>query len=166
MVTFVTKLNTAQVVLWATGFILHRRGYISQGYLLITVENIAHAAVCTVVIGWDTGFQYIVLVQLVCVFVLHWSTTRKALVASIYCFAYIAMNYYANVSVPIIELSQIYIVALNYGNIIFICLLLTFLGYIYSRAAITAEEKLEQEHSRANLRKWWSSSSHFIRPDL
>jgi hypothetical protein len=158
--------NIFSVVLWATGFILHRRGYISQGYLLITVENIAHAAVCTVVIGWDTGFQYIVLVQPVCVFVLHWSTTRKALVASIYCFAYIAMNYYANVSVPIIELSQIYIVALNYGNIIVICLLLTFLGYIYSRAAITAEEKLEQEHSRANLRKWWSSSSHFIRPDL
>jgi len=150
MVTFVTKLNTAQVVLWATGFILHRRGYISQGYLLITVENIAHAAVCTVVIGWDTGFQYIVLVQPVCVFVLHWSTTRKALVASIYCFAYIAMNYYANVSVPIIELSQIYIVALNYGNIIVICLLLTFLGYIYSRAAITAEEKLELEHHKTN----------------
>ncbi|UCE52729.1 MAG: PP2C family protein-serine/threonine phosphatase [Desulfobacterales bacterium] len=142
--------NIFSVILWATAFILHRRGYISQGYFLITIENIAHAAVCTVVIGWDTGFQYIVLVQPACVFFLHWSTTRKALMASIYCFAYIAMNYYANVSVPIIELSQIYIAVLNYGNIIVICFILASIGYIYYRAAITAEEKLEQEHQKTN----------------
>ena len=142
--------NILSVILWSTGLILHRRGYITQGYLLITVENIAHAAVCVAVIGWDTGFQYLVLVQPVCVFVLHWSTARKALVALIYCIAYIAMNYYANVSVPIIELSQIYIAVLNYGNIIVICLILTSLGYTYTRSAITAEEKLEQEHQKTN----------------
>jgi sigma-B regulation protein RsbU (phosphoserine phosphatase) len=142
--------NIFSVILWSTGLILHRRGYITQGYLLITFENIAHAAVCILVIGWDTGFQYIVLVQPVCVFVLHWSTDRKVLVASIYCFAYIAMSYYANVSVPVMELSQIYIAVLNYGNIIVICLILTSLGYIYTRSAITAEEKLEQEHQKTN----------------
>jgi hypothetical protein len=60
------------------------------------------------------------------------------------------MNYYANVSIPIIELSQIYVAVLNYGNIIVICLILTFLGYIYTRSAITAEEKLEQEHQKTN----------------
>ena len=76
--------NIFSVILWSTGLILHRRGYISQGYLLITVENIAHAAVCILVIGWDAGFQYLVLVQPVCVFVLHWSTARKTLVALIY----------------------------------------------------------------------------------
>ena len=123
--------NIFSVILWSTGLILHRRGYITQGYLLITVEIIAYAAVCVVVIGWDTGFQYLVLVQPVCVFVLHWSTDKKVIVASIYCFAYIAMNYYASISIPIIELSQIYIALLNYGNIIVICLILTSLGYIY-----------------------------------
>ena len=143
--------NIFSVILWSTGLILHRRGYITQGYLLIAVITIAHAAVCVVVIGWDTGFQYLVLVQPVCVFVLHWSTDRKALVASIYCIAYIAMNYYANVSVPIIELSQIYIAVLNYGNIIVICLILTSLGYIYTRSAITAEEKLKKSTKRPTL---------------
>jgi len=142
--------NIFSVILWATGFILHRKGYISQGYLLITIENIAHAAVCTVVIGWDAGFQYLVLVQPVCVFVLPWTTFRKILIAAIYSFAYIAMNYYANVSVPIIELSKIYIAVLNYSNIIVICLIMTSLGFIYSRSAITAEEKLEQEHQKTN----------------
>jgi len=142
--------NIFSVILWATAFILHRRAYISQGYFLITIENIAHAAVCTVVIGWDTGFQYIVLVQPACVFFLHWSTTRKALMASIYCFAYIAMNYYARISVPIIDLSQIYIAVLNYGNIFVICFILASIGYIYYRAAITAEEKLETEHQKTD----------------
>jgi sigma-B regulation protein RsbU (phosphoserine phosphatase) len=60
------------------------------------------------------------------------------------------MNYYANVSAPIIELSQIYITILNYGNIIVICFILASFGYIYSRAALTAEEKLEQEHQKTN----------------
>jgi len=142
--------NIFSVILWITGLILHRRGYISQGYLLITMENIAHAAVCTVVIGWGSGFQYFVLVQPACVFVLHWTTTRKVLIAAVYSFAYVAMNYYANVSVPNIELSQIYISVLNYGNIIFICLILVSIGYIYTRAAVTAEEKLEQEHQKTN----------------
>jgi sigma-B regulation protein RsbU (phosphoserine phosphatase) len=144
------RCNIFSVILWSAGLNLHRRGYISQGYLLITVENIAHAALCIVVIGWDAGFQYLFLVQPVCVFVLHWSTAGKAIVASIYCFAYIAMNYYANASIPIIDLSQVYIAFLNYGNIIVICLILTSLGYIYSRAAITAEERLEQEHQKTN----------------
>ena len=142
--------NIFSVILWTTAFTLHRRGYISHGYILITVENIAHAAVCTVVIGWDTGFQYYVLVQPACVFVLHWSTARKVLIAAIYSIAYVAMNYYASVSVPKIELSQIYIAALNYGNIIAICLILASIGYIYYRAAISAEEKLEQEHQKTN----------------
>ena len=142
--------NILSVMLWATGFILHRRGYISQGYLLITIENIAHAAVCIVVIGWDSGFQYFLLVQPACVFVLPWTTTKKVMVAAIYSFAYIAMNYYANLSVPDINLSQIYITVLNYGNIIFICLILAAIGYIYTRAAVTAEEKLEQAHQKTN----------------
>ena len=85
--------NIFSVILWSAGLILHRRGYITQGYLLIAIITIAHAAVCIVVIGWDTGFQYIVLVQPVCVFVLHWSTDRKVIVASIYCLAYICLLY-------------------------------------------------------------------------
>jgi len=149
-VRILALFNIFSVMLWAAGFIIHRKGYISQGYILITIENIAHAAVCTAVIGWDTGFQYILLIQPVCVFVLHWSTTRKVQMAFIYGIAYIAINYYANISAPFIELGQIYITVLNYGNVIVICLILTSLGYIYSRSAITAEEKLEHEHQKTN----------------
>ncbi len=142
--------NIFSVILWATGLILHRRGYISHGYLLITIENIAHAAVCIAVIGWDSGFQYILLVQPVCVFILHWTTTKKILTAAMYSFTYIGLNYYASVSVPYIELSQIYTAILNYSNIIITCFILASLGYIYTRAAVTAEEKLEQEHQKTN----------------
>jgi len=132
--------------------LVHALNFIFRTYLVLGKRKFVTLAdaLCTVVIGWDTGFQYIVLVQPACVFFLHWSTTRKALMASIYCFAYITMNYYANLSFPIIELSQIYINVLNYGNIIVICFILASIGYIYYRAAITAEEKLEQEHQKTN----------------
>ena len=39
-VRILALFNIFSVILWATGFIIHRRGYISQGYILITIENI------------------------------------------------------------------------------------------------------------------------------
>ena len=66
---------------------------------------------------WEAGFQYYVLVHPTVVFFYHWSTLRKAGIAAIYSCAYGVMNYYANISVPYIELNPLYITAFNYSNI-------------------------------------------------
>ena len=142
--------NIGSVILWIAAILLHRRGYFWQAYSLITIEIIAHAAVCIAVIGWGTGFQYFVFVQPATVFFLHWSTPRKAVIAAIYSCAYAAMNYYANVSVPYIEISPLYIAAFNYSNIFSVCLSLAVIAYIYYTATINAEEKLEKEHQKTN----------------
>jgi sigma-B regulation protein RsbU (phosphoserine phosphatase) len=67
-----------------------------------------------------------------------------------YTFAFAAMNYYANITVPKIELSALYIAAFNYGNIFSVCSLLAYVAYLYYHAANSAEEKLKREHQKTN----------------
>lgn len=116
-VTALSLFNIASVILWVAALLLHRRGYFWQGYFLMTIEIISHAALCTALIGWEAGFQYYILVQPAAVFFLHWNTARKVAVAAIYSCAYIVINFYATVSVPYIKISSIYIAAFNYSNI-------------------------------------------------
>lgn len=147
-VTILAYFNIFSVFLWATAIFLHKRGYPWQAYYLATIEIIAHAAICTAVIGWKAGFQYYVLIQPAVVFLMPGKTAKKVIITSVYTFAFAAMNYYANITVPQIELSALYIAAFNYGNIFSVCSLLAYLAYLYYRAANSAEKKLEREHQK------------------
>jgi sigma-B regulation protein RsbU (phosphoserine phosphatase) len=149
-VTILAYFNIFSVILWAFAILVHRKGYLWIAYYLITIEIIAHAAICTVVIGWDAGFQYYVLIQPAVVFLLSGKMARKIILTAIYTFAFATMNYFANTAVPQIELSTLYIAIFNYGNIFSVCSLLAYLVYQYYRAAISAEKKLEKEHQKTN----------------
>ena len=149
-VTLLAYFNIFSVILWATAIYLHRRGYLWHAYCLIAAEIIVHAAVCVAVIGWDTGFQYYVLIQPAVVFFIPGKTNIKAAIAAIYTCAFALINMYANATVPHIELSAFYIAAFNYGNIFAIGSLLSYLTYRYYLATITAEKKLEKEHQKVN----------------
>ena len=146
--TALAYFNIFSVILWATAIFLHRRGYLWKAYYLITIEIIAHAAICITEIGWPVGFQYYVLVQPAVVFLLPGKTLRKIVISVIYTCAFAAMNYHANVTTPHMELSVLYIAIFNYGNIFSVCALLSYLSYQYYQAAITTEKKLEKEHQK------------------
>ena len=147
-VTILAWFNVFSVLLWIAAIYLHRRGYLWEAYYLITIEIIAHAAICIHVIGWQTGFQYYVLGQPAVVFLLPGKTPKKVIIATIYTCAFALLNIYANQTVPPIELDAAFIAAFNYGNIFSICAILAYLSYHYYRAAINAEKKLEKEHRK------------------
>jgi hypothetical protein len=149
-VTILAYFNIFSVFLWAAAIFLHRRGYHWQAYYLVTIEIISHAAICTAVIGWKAGFHYYVFIQPAVVFLIPGKTTQKVIITLVYTFAFAAMNYYANIKVPQIEISALYIAAFNYGNIFSVCSLLAYLAYLYYRAANSAEKKLESEHKKTN----------------
>jgi hypothetical protein len=149
-VTPLAYFNIFSVILWASAIFIHRKGYLWFAYYLITFEIIAHAAICTAVIGWEAGFQYYVLVQPSVVFLLPGKLSQKTVIAAIYTFTFVAINYFANMTPPLIKLSGLYLALVNYGNIISVCALLAYLAYMYYRATITAEEKLKKEHEKAN----------------
>ena len=149
-ITILAYFNIFSVILWAIAILGHRRGYLWQAYYIITIEIIAHAALCTMVIGWDAGFQYYVLIQPAVVFLLPGKITKKIILTAIYTCAFAAMNIYANAAIPQIELNAPYIAIFNYGNIFSVCSILAYIAYQYYRAAINAEKKLEKEHKKTN----------------
>jgi sigma-B regulation protein RsbU (phosphoserine phosphatase) len=149
-VNILAYFNIFSVLVWAAAIFLHIRGYFWQAYYFIAIEIIAHAAICTAVIGWEAGFQYYILIQPAVVFFIPGKTTKKIIITSIYTLAFAAINYYANINVPKIELSAFYIAAFNYGNVFSVCSLLAYVAYLYCRAANSAEKKLEREHQKTN----------------
>jgi len=149
-VTILALFNVLSVILWAAAFLMHRKGYFGLALLLAYFEVIAHATLCVIVIGWDTGFQYYVLLNPATVFLTPFSTPRKVAIAAIFGCSYAAMNYYANISVPYIELNSLYIVAFNYGNIFSFLSTLALISYIYYTVTINSEEKLEKEYQKTN----------------
>ena len=149
-VTVLAYFNIFSVLLWATAIFLHRRGHLWQAYYLIAVEIIAHAAICTAVIGWKTGFQYYILIQPAVVFLIPGKPCKKILIAAIYTLSFASINSYAGINAPVLKLDPLFIAAFNYGNIFFVCSLLAYVAFLYYRAANSAEEKLEREHQRTN----------------
>lgn len=142
--------NLFSVILWAVAIFLHRRGYLWHAYYLVSIEIIAHAAVCVAVIGWHTGFQYYVLIQPAVVFFIPGKTIHKAAIAAIYTCAFVVMNMYANATVPLRQLNPLLVAAFNYGNIFAVGSLLSYLTYRYYLATISAEKKLKKEHQKVN----------------
>ena len=142
--------NIISIIVWTVALILIRQGYDWQGYTIGAIEHIIHAALCVVLIGWDTGFQYYIFIHPALMVLSHWKVQVKILIAGIFGCSYIAMAHYAFIADPLVELDRIYVVSLNYMNIISAIVFNVLATYVYFCATITAEEKLENEKKRTN----------------
>ena len=127
-------------------FFLHRNGYFNLGFTIVTIEVIAHAGLCVFFLGWDAGFQFYIVSIPVVVFFAHWHTSRKVLIALLYCVSFVLMHYYIRPITPLVELDPLYISFLYYGNYFLVSFVFAAFGYLFYIAIISAEEKLEKAH--------------------
>ena len=143
-------INIICAMFWATGIVVHRKGYMWQGFVIITIPVIAHAAISVAVLGWAAGFQYYLIVFPVVAFLSHWSTSIKVAVAAMYSCYYAVIHYYISPLIPIIALPSSYISMFQYGNFFAMSIVLSSFGYTFSLATVRAETKLEKAHQRTN----------------
>ncbi|MFC1515467.1 PP2C family protein-serine/threonine phosphatase, partial [Thermodesulfobacteriota bacterium] len=137
-------------IMWYGAIYLSLQGYSLWAFLLVDVEVIVHCLLCMVFIGWDSGFQYYLLIMPMAVFLSNFDVTFKSVVAGIHCFAFVMLNHYFQAATPFYSLNPIILHVLKYGNIILLCFIMAYFSYIYTRTTKEAEEKLEEEHQRAN----------------
>lgn len=147
-VTSLAVFNILSVSLWLIAIVLFRKGYFWHSYITIGFEIIAHAAVCTAIIGWETGFQYYVLAQIACIFLTPYRTVAKVIIAVIFATSYAAMNYYASLYPPYIKLTPLFVNIFNYGNIFCFSAVLGLCCHYFYLAVIDAEKRVEQGHQR------------------
>ncbi|HZM37425.1 MAG TPA: adenylate/guanylate cyclase domain-containing protein [Burkholderiales bacterium] len=55
-------INVASVAIWVLVIWLHLEGYLRSGVVLCVLEVTLHAVLAVMLVGWDTGFQYYLLV--------------------------------------------------------------------------------------------------------
>ncbi|MDF3009769.1 MAG: hypothetical protein K0S03_565, partial [Burkholderiales bacterium] len=60
--TALAWINVASVALWVTLIWLHLAGHLRAAGMLAFFEVTAHAILAVMLVGWDTGFQYYLLV--------------------------------------------------------------------------------------------------------
>ena len=150
-VKWLALFNIFSVALWIAAYRIHLHGYFIQAYILVTFEIIAHAALCVAILGWDAGFQFYVLIQPAVAFLSHLVIAEKIIFAVIYSFSYALMHYYIRPIAPQIDLNPTYISLWYYYNYFSISCTLSVLSFVFYRATIIAEEKLEHEKERTNV---------------
>lgn len=142
--------NILSVLLWISAIVFNLRGKITLGYIIGNFEVLIHVLLCTVFIGWESGFHYYLLCFAVAIFPFGiWSTVTKALLTAGNSLAYIATYYYSRNYPPLKDLSTFDMSLLAYANMLSFCLILAFMGLYIAVAINRAEEETEREHKKS-----------------
>jgi len=123
--------NVLSVLLWILALAINLKGHLTIGYSIGNIEVVAHALLCTIYLGWESGFHYYVLTFPVALFAVGiWTVGRTILLIAANALAYVLIFHFSQYSNPLSTLSPDVINILNI-------------------AVRKAEEEVEREHKRA-----------------
>lgn len=156
---------------WLIAIVSHRKGYIWQGFVLLSIPVMSSPLICVAVLGWDAGFQYYLIIIPLTVFLSHWITSIKVAIAIMYSCYYAAIQYFISPLTPLIAIHPSYISMFQYVNFFAMIFSLSSCGYVISLATVRAETKLEKAHQRTNdvlknLNKELSEAADYVKKIL
>ncbi len=127
-------------------FYINRKGFHYLSVFSVCIEVIFHSILCSYYIGWNSGFHYYILAIIPLVFLLpRFSFISKSSITILFLFCYIGQNYYSlHLKIHKFLLDENILSFFNYFNITSTVVLLSLIGYLYNKAAVTAEEALEK----------------------
>jgi len=126
---------------WIHQLLQHRRN--RHAVVLLWAEILLHALVATVVVGWDSGFHYYVLVMMPLVFVSPGRTLRvKLLLGVALAGFYIGLDAYSRVHSPLSPVTASALHLVRYFNMAATLALLAYLAHYYFGAVLRAERRL------------------------
>lgn len=129
LVFWMMKARIHQVVIW----------------VLVVGEIVGHAVLAVVLIGWDSGFHfYIMLIPpVMMISPIRWVAV-KALVVLLMMTFYIIMDYILRHEAPVFELSSAVLNGLHYFNLLSVLVLMVFLTGLYYHLVVSSQKKLKE----------------------
>jgi sigma-B regulation protein RsbU (phosphoserine phosphatase) len=140
--------NILSAGLWGLCVYFNLRGTFAAATILANLELLVHAVLCTIVIGWDTGFHYYILAVPLVSFLSFWPLELKLLLTAFNIVAYVLLSAYAHYHSPTMQLDQSYVNWLNYANGAGIFFAIAWVAYIYRSVVDRVEGRLEKERQR------------------
>ncbi len=137
-------LNVFSVSVYALCSVLLGKSRWQQAVLVITgIEVIAHAAVASLVVSWESGFHYYVLALTPLVFLDARSSERSRMVImGILIVIYIGISVWAKAQVPLHPLDPPILQGLHYFNMVLALIMLAMVLNVHSHGIQRAEHYL------------------------
>ena len=149
-------INVASVAIWALVIRLHLEGWLRAGVVLSFLEVTAHAVLAVIFVGWDTGFQYYLLVLAAAIFLtpLGPMPVKAAAAAALAALFALLFHLYGD-AVPSIALGERVVDAMYYGNalsaFLVICVTVANYDFITRRAQAALEKEKGRSEEMAGL---------------
>jgi PAS domain S-box-containing protein len=145
-IPFMALFNVFSVIFYVTIIHYNLKGYLRLCFSLMMTEVFIHATLCVLILGWNSGFHYYVLVIPVAVFLTPgFRLAVKTVVVAVICLLYMVLNHYSGVWAPVNPPSPHVIAVIRDVLILSTFILLGYAGYYYTSAAELAEAALERE---------------------
>ena len=129
-------------------FILHRKGYFLCAHYLTALITITLTILTILILGWEAGYQYILIVPAVTVFYAPWRLMVKSSLIGSYLITYFGMYFYSLNFDPHYIINPVYLKILYQFNILTVSVYLAFVINIYYKMAIKSDKKLFAAHKK------------------
>lgn len=145
-VPWMARVNMVSVLLYGLTAVLLRQGHHMTALALVVAEIILHAIAAVVVIGWESGFHYYIIL-IIPVAVL--SSLHKVWLKWGFAFSvgvlYILLDHVFRLAAPLNTVTPGLLTGLHYFNLASTLLILGLLAAVYCRLVVRAEASLRQQ---------------------
>lgn len=143
-------INVGSVAIWVLVIWLHLHGYLRSGVVLSILEVGAHAVLAVMLVGWETGFQYYLLVLAAAVFFtpLGSMPVKSAAAAALAALFALLFELYGDAA-PGIALAPWVVDAMYYGNALSTFFVICVTVANYDLVTLRAEAALTREKARS-----------------
>ena len=171
--------NFLSVSIFLTAIYLNRRGYHLFALSLAAMEIITHQTLCVLIIGWDAGFQYYIIMLTVAPFLmLPGRNLWKLFLIIIGLISFLILDYYYRDNIPLQIIDATILKILNSSNIFFSIVIIVLWAFFFYNAVRAEEERVAErtrqlEQANRRLKEldeiksgFLSSVSHELRTPL
>ena len=137
------------IVAWSVNMVLARRGQLLRSAGIVHLTVCSMAAVVVVYIGWDLGWQYALIVQMLVCILNPWPRRAAVLLAATAAVLFLGLYYYTQRTEPLVSVAPAVLdvlgTAIALGALGVACVMVNYPVI----AADQAEAALAQEHDRS-----------------
>ena len=144
---------------------LNRRGFHLISMTVSALEIYMHQALCVILIGWEAGFQYYILLMPVGIYLMPQGRNYIKFILALICFLlYSGLDLYFRNAEPIFRLDPSMLNFFTYSNLMVFILTICLVCYLFNNKIYDTEKALREEQNKT--KKAYGLLSKYVAPQL
>jgi diguanylate cyclase (GGDEF)-like protein len=136
-------INIVSISMYVAAYVCLTRRKNVAAVCLIWAEVLGHAALGTLMVGWDSGFHYYLLMFIPAIFVSTATSRAAAAIFVLWCF-YVGLDAVTHAFAPLEPLGPQALAGLRYFNISVVFAMFAYLSSYYYRTITDAQKRLSK----------------------